>query len=622
MNLKSKFEFKKNLPEKKINNSSIFTEENSSTIQTNRLNSFNQSNTYRSQNVSDMKYLNSNIFEKNRNKNLWIKNPDLSLNNKNQNNNKLYLTETNDEKTPIFKYNSKRNTSQTIELNSNYRLINRNFMFKDSLPVLKCYYHRKEKYPDIFTCGNFSMEPKLLNELYYKQNKSREEMEYEYINNLGKVNNNRRMVKPLKQSARDYIDKSNKINLLNRYIRLKKDALDNYNENMKTQLKGLDTTISQIKTYKENLENNFFTRYNKDLRDFNKQILEGKLYLDNQEKKLVNLIREVGELTQEITKKQKIIKRYDKWLSFQILLKEGSEPKIKNIKEYLDKKYGNKPIFDNYDDFYIGFREREDRNLRLIKRREKSMMEFDDLKKEYNDLKNYIKKNNNEIDSDIKLKEKKLFLLKYKNKELNSIKNNLDQIHNKKKNKNSTSLKKYKTTLEYIMQKDKKKDIDYENDLQLNSLGIYVYDLENAKNIFQFITCIYNTILKNEIKGNELPNYVIYKIKNPNLTKEEKTLLKLKIIEMTINYLIATKNKIKNDKIYGQIFKETKKEIDLYKKLRTAKIHKEKESKKFSEFLIEMEEKNKKIYFIPYKKVDNYSGYLSKKKRSTSNKEK
>ena len=81
MNSESKFEFKKNLPEKKINNSSIFTEENSSTIQTNRLNSFNQSNTYRSQNVSDMKYLNSNIFEKNRNKNLWIKNPDLSLNN-------------------------------------------------------------------------------------------------------------------------------------------------------------------------------------------------------------------------------------------------------------------------------------------------------------------------------------------------------------------------------------------------------------------------------------------------------------------------------------------------------------------------------------------------------------
>ena len=119
-----------------------------------------------------------------------------------------------------------------------------------------------------------------------------------------------------------------------------------------------------------------------------------------------------------------------------------------------------------------------------------------------------------------------------------------------------------------------------------------------------------------------MPNYVIYKIKNPNLTKEEKTLLKLKIIEMTINYLIATKNKMKNDKIYGQIFKETKKEIDLYKKLRTAKIHKEKESKKFSEFLIEMEEKNKKIYFIPYKKVDNYSGYLSKKKRSTSNKDK
>ena len=425
MNTESRFNLRKNLPEKRIINSSLYTEENSSTIQTNQLNSINQTNNNTNQYVSDMKYLNSTVFENNKNKNLWIKKTDITLNKKNQNKNRLYLTEINDEKTPLFKYKSTRSTNKTLDLNPNYKIVNRNFMFKDSLPVLKCYYHRKEKYPDIFTCGNFSMEPKLLNELYYKQNKSREEMEYEYINNLGKVNNNRRMVKPLKQSARDYIDKSNKINLLNRYIRLKKDALDDYNENMKTQLKGLDTTISQIKTYKENLENNFFTRYNKDLRDFNKQILEGKLDLDNQEKKLINLIREVGELTQEITKKQKIIKRYDKWLSFQILLKEGSEPKIKNIKEYLDKKYGNKPIFDNYDDFYIGFREREDRNLRLIKRREKSMMEFDDLKKEFNDLKNYIKKNNNEIDSDIKLKERKLFLLKLKNKELNSIKNNL-----------------------------------------------------------------------------------------------------------------------------------------------------------------------------------------------------
>ena len=207
MNSESKFEFKKNLPEKKINNSSIFTEENSSTIQTNRLNSFNQSNTYRSQNVSDMKYLNSNIFEKNRNKNLWIKNPDLSLNNKYQNNNKLYLTETNDEKTPIFKYNSKRNTSQTIELNSNYRLINRNFIVKDSLPVLKCYYHRKDEYPNIFTCENLSLKPKLLSKLYYKQNKTKEEKEYDYINNLDKVkNNNRRIMKPLRESLINILD--------------------------------------------------------------------------------------------------------------------------------------------------------------------------------------------------------------------------------------------------------------------------------------------------------------------------------------------------------------------------------------------------------------------------------
>ena len=204
---------------------------------------------------------------------------------------------------------------------------------------------------------------------------------------------------------------------------------------MKTQLKSLDNTISQIKNYKENLENNYFVRYNKDLRELNKQILVEKIDLDNQENKLVNLLKEVGDLTQEIEKKQKIIKRYEKWLSFQILLKEGSEPKIKNIKEYLDKKYGSKPIFDNYDDFYIGFKEREDRNLRLIERREKSMMEFDDIKKEYNDLKNSIEQNNKDIDLDIKNFEKKLFIFKFKNNELNNIKNNLNKINKKNNSK-------------------------------------------------------------------------------------------------------------------------------------------------------------------------------------------
>ena len=608
----SKFFYNKNLKEKKVNNSSIFTAENSSSIQTNKINSFSNSHTnYIKRKIRNAKYLNSTIFDTNKNKNIYIKKSEIIKNNSN-NNFHLYLTETKDTIIPTFDDNkSSRKKNQTIENNQVNGLFLRNSKTKDILPTLKCFSDRNNKnYPEIFTCEDYSLKPKLLTRIYYKRNKSKDE-----LNNAVYNFNNLSKVKKMKESAKDYVNKTNTINLINYCINLKKEALQDYKENMKTQMDSLNKTITKINNYKINLENNLLVKYNEQQRELDKEILNRRLNLDYQKNKLLSLLREVGGLSQSIIKKQSIIKGYEKWLIFQILLKEGSEPKNKNIKEYLDKKYGQNPIFESYDDFFAAFKEKEDNNLRLLERRDKSINECDSLKKEYNELKDEYIKTNAKLDINIQEKEKILNLLKLRNKQLNNIKNNLDK--NKNNINYSKSLKKYNSSLNFNIRRNRDK-IDIEKDIQLNSLGVYCIDIEQLKNIYQMINCIYYAILKNKIKGFSLPNNIIYRMNNHTLTRPQKAILQIKVIESSLNYIKSSIKEKKNNKKYEKIIKDTYNEIDLYHKWKKAKLYKEKEKRKFSEFLIKMEEKGKKFYFIPHKKVENYTSSLFNKKKTYS----
>jgi hypothetical protein len=170
-------------------------------------------------------------------------------------------------------------------------------------------------------------------------------MSEELFNTTNEGGNNHQIKKSLKESTKDYIERAKKINLINYKINMKKEALQEYQENMKSQMKSLDYTISQINSYKSNLEKNLFIKYNEERRLFDRHIMLGKQQLDNQKNTLLSLLKDVNILSQAISKKETINKRYDKWLAFQVLLKEGEVPKTNNIKEYLDKKYGDKPIF-------------------------------------------------------------------------------------------------------------------------------------------------------------------------------------------------------------------------------------------------------------------------------------
>jgi hypothetical protein len=617
MNTEKKFLHNKSMQDNLINNSSIFTAENSSTIQTNKINSFNNSiiNNRKKKKINESKYLNETIFDKNKNQNLWIKNPDLTTKNTTRNNFPLYLTEMSN-----YKYSSRNKNESIDNMLSNRKTFVKNNRIKVSLPTLKCFSHRNnEKYPDLFNCDELILKPKLLTKLYYKQNKDKDEMSEELFNTTNGSRINHQIKRSVKESTKDYIERAKKINLLNYKINMRKEALEEYQENMKSQMMSLDYTISQINNYKSNLENNLFIKYNEERRVFDRHIILGKQELDNQKNTLLSLLKEVSILSQAISKKETIKKRYDKWLAFQVLVKEGEIPKTNNIKEYLDKKYGDQPIFENYDDFFIAFKEKEDRNIRLLESEEKVIIEKDEIKKEYNELKNDVENNQLHMDLNVKEKEKVLNLLKIRNKELNSIKKG---ILRKNKRYISKSFKtKYKTTLDLDIQKNIEIVID---DIKLNSLGIYYYNLEGTKNIYQMINCIYLSILKNEVPKLVLPYDIIYKIKNQILSKSQKAIYQLKIIELSLNYVKSYINTKKNsDKNCKKIIKETYNQIDLYHKWEKDKIYKEKQQKKFFEFFVKMEEKSKKIIFVQNRKVENYpSGLLARKKTVSVSKNK
>ena len=239
MNTDSKFLYDKQLIK---NNSSFLTAENSSTIQSNIKTPVNN-NIYRNKsikNLNDIQFLNSTIFthphkNKHKNKSLWFKTSSVTSQNNSNNNVQLYLTETKD--TISTTYNS-RNKKKYLNLYKNIKT-------KNSLPLLPIFnYQEKEKYPDIFTCGDFSVKPKILTKLYYRQNKSKDNIHAVSSDSKELRKNDDDIHKNiLKETTREYVSKTKQINLLNYYIQLKKESLEKYKNNMNTQMKGIFHTI-------------------------------------------------------------------------------------------------------------------------------------------------------------------------------------------------------------------------------------------------------------------------------------------------------------------------------------------------------------------------------------------
>ena len=103
-----------------------------------------------------------------------------------------------------------------------------------------------------------------------------------------------------------------------------------------------------------------------------------------------------------------------------------------------------------------------------------------------------------------------------------------------------------------------------------------------------------------------------------SITNNKKSILRIQIIEYSINYIQSSiKEKMKIDK-NRLLIKEAEEQNDLYHKMNKAKAHEENRLKKIQDFMQKMKEKSRKVYFIPHKKVNLYPFGLYRNKKSVN----
>ena len=548
-----------------INNSSMVTAENSSSLHS-------KFHVKRNGILSPKteKYSNIALFE-NRERQLY------NTISRSKNKNGLYLTDV-----TLTKYrDTDFETKPSIETTSNYHNSHK-YLIKDrtktnsqisSLPNLTSYSYKYITNPPCFTCCGNTRNSKFLTSLYNKQQE--QHIYNNIINNMikEKVINNchsvkkRKKEKTFRDSKYEYIRKTNEIKRFKYELDLKKEAIEDYKHNIRTQMCGIEHTINSIKSYRDTLENNFLTKYNKDLRKLERQLLDEKLNADEDNRQLNILKKEVSYLKFLIVKKESMIKYIEKWLILQIYIKEGEEPK--NLKNYLDK-CNNKLIFETADELDGTLKFRENKNIRLMEKYNNSELDKEKYRKQ---LEEYEKEAEN-IDQtvDILVPQKENMLKSLKKRE-SSLKTTLTKIINERKrieNLNSSPNKKSKSTnnsLNNINNYKNNLHHDYDCELRQNELGILYKPVKTKNNIFAYIESIYISIMCNNIEGLKVNTSLLHQLKGIGISKTKKAIVQMKIIEISLNYLISSiQKRVLSDKNGLLIKEKTCKLIDLYHK--------------------------------------------------------
>ena len=580
-----------------INNSSLITAENSS-LQS-RLN-FKKNKSISQRNK---KYSNAIVFEnRQREMSHTMTSP--------KETNGIYLTDV-----TLSKYRETesqyKTTLESSNLNNmtyNYFRKNKKYTQKHSLPNIRNLSRYTKNSP--FTCCDLKLNPKTLKRLYNEQL---------IINSQGPIYENDNSSKNIldqkrtfRESKNEFIRKMNEIKRYKYEIDLKKEAMEDYKQKMRTQLCGLESTINDIKTYRDNLENNFLSKYNKDLRKLERQLLEERLNDDENKKILKYLKNEVNSLKILLTKKENILKNIEKWIYLQIFIKEGAEPK--NLKESLEK-YEHKLIFETPEELNSSLKFKENKNLRLIEVYNRIQKEKEKYIQQYIENVKYLENNDHEIDSLLDQKEKDLNSLKRRELSLKSTLNKLKIERSYYQKENSNKIKRSKSTSNTFI--NNKNMLSYlDNDLQSNALGILYKPIEIKNNIFFNIDCIFKTLMCNNINWPKINSKYMHQLNNTNTTKSQKAVIQMKIIEINLNYLnTAINKKVNSNTKYLQIKEKVCKVIDLYHKRINGNKNKLEQQNYRQTLLNKVKEKNSKVIYLPRGKIEKYNiMHIEKKK--------
>ena len=559
----------------KMNNSSMITAENSTL-----LSKINTRNTILNTKEENIKYLNRIIFEmprRGRSNNLY----------KNKHNKKelLYLTD--------IKLNDTK--GKEAYLQTSYELTNNSYnnksriLNKDSLPNITEYNKNIKNLKNLgyFNCCDMRINPQFLTRLYndkYKGKLRNETFHERRVN-----------IRTLKEDKIDYLRKTNDIRKIKYEISLKKEAMIEFKENLKNHVNSINHDISNINSYKENLENMFISKYNDNIRILNNTLRGEKKNSDKQNEELLNLKKDVAGLQYLILRKEAIIKKLEKWLILQIHIKEGKKPS--DLKNALSK-YNNKLIFETPEDLDIVFTNKENKNLRLLKEYNKSNEEAKYYLAELVELRKHIGTMEFDTENIMAEKENNLINLKKKNRELQISLNELNYLKIKYALFNNNIPNKKSRSIYYFSDDEKKK----------NELGIFYKPIKNHKNSFNIIDSIYYSIIYNEINGLSVNIGYMNEINNVNTSKSKRANIQMKVIEISYNYLISDiKEKTKSDKNSLSVIQEAYHSLDSYhKKIKGEKNRLEIQNKRLG-LLKKIEEKNKKVFFLPRGKFEKYN---------------
>lgn len=245
------------------------------------------------------------------------------------------------------------------------------------------------------------------------------------------------------------------------------------------------------------------------------------------------------------------------------------------------KNYRNHLIFNSVDELEDVFASMENKSIEMMKYCGKLKLEIAYFKKELSKIKNNLQQNENINNNSYKTKEE----------ELKELKNNF--------------IAKMKIMHKFNI--NKHRDSIANDSIKKN---LFVYNNSNENYIINKINILYQTCKSlGKAFTQEINEENQEKKHSKNTLKD--IVSKMKYINFTIDYILTKFRNYDNKK--KTKLKELRKEIERVHKIENTIEQKKQNSKNFVEKQNKIIERNNKIYFLPYRKIDHYKNINAKK---------
>ena len=287
--------------------------------------------------------------------------------------------------------------------------------------------------------------------------------------------------------------------------------------------------------------------------------------------------------------------------------------KEENKMEYLRiKEYKNNLIYKNADEFYERLQSIEQEDLRLIEKNDYTQEKLYQIKKELEKAKKEKQESNEMYYYNLEVKQNEIKRLKKSNSSMEEI-INLLKNNSKYKNVKNENEKNDKNE-----EKEKEKEKEKIKKKKKSPYAFLEKKIINYKKLLYVkINKLFNIVQKVKLNQKDLD---ILDEKRKVLIKENESLYYFVYIEFCVNYLLN----------YVENFKKTHKDGNkilkgiIYEIERTHRIEKNEELKRQlieNEIRLEykVNQRNEKIYFLPYRKVSD-SSWKKKEKKIIENK--